>query len=452
MAAATASAAPPRPELLREPAFRVQARELYRLAEEGRARAARAAPSTEALAATGGGKNVVTTGTVRPLALLVDFPDRLHNPEGHEPADYAALLFDDPANSATPPNTVREYFGEVSYGNLVVDGDAASVAPWQRLASPSTFYLGPDQGLSFGPLLTRDAILAHDAAVDFSLFDNDGPDGIPDSGDDDGIVDALLIVHAGWGWEDSGNQGVDPTGNQRLDFASHYNTLDVPTNDIGHDGQPIRVADYVLVPEESYKLDLVQNREDLEPPFFAVIDNGNEPLAEIGVYAHELGHVLGSPTSTTPPSSPTASARTGSWGTACGVRTTTAAPPRRPPVCTTSRPIPAPGARRGSAGSRPRSCGGPTPASPCPTWRTPPPSASSTRTPRGPSTSSWSTASPSATTRASFPPGGSSSPTWTTPSSPGRHAAQRQPASARGSTSSAPTASSRPTSTTSTRW
>jgi M6 family metalloprotease-like protein len=290
-----AEASPPRPELLRDPAFRARAQELYRLAEEGRARAARAAPSAAPLALTASGKNVVTVGRVRPLLLLVDFPDRFHNPEGHEPADYAGIFFDDPGNSATPPNTVREYFGEVSYGNLLVEGDAASVASWQQLASASTFYLGPDQGLTFGPLLVRDAVLSHDDAVDFRLFDNDGPDGIPDSGDDDGVVDALVVVHAGWGWEDSGSQGVDPSGSPLDDFASHYSPVDIPTNDVGHDGQPIRVADYILVPEESYKLDLVQNREDLEPPFFAVIDNDNEPLAEIGVYAHELGHVLGLP-------------------------------------------------------------------------------------------------------------------------------------------------------------
>src|SRR5690606_41439858 len=31
--------------------------------------------------------------------------------------------------------------------------------------------------------------------VDWGLFDNDGPDGIPNSGDDDGFVDVLAVFH-----------------------------------------------------------------------------------------------------------------------------------------------------------------------------------------------------------------------------------------------------------------
>ena len=34
-----------------------------------------------------------------------------------------------------------------------------------------------------------DAVAQLDPIIDFSLYDNDGPDGIPSSGDDDGLVD-----------------------------------------------------------------------------------------------------------------------------------------------------------------------------------------------------------------------------------------------------------------------
>ena len=37
-------------------------------------------------------------------------------------------------------------------------------------------------------------ILDEDPSVDFSLFDNDGPDGIPGSGDDDGYVDYMVFM------------------------------------------------------------------------------------------------------------------------------------------------------------------------------------------------------------------------------------------------------------------
>ncbi|NIQ55069.1 MAG: hypothetical protein GWN71_10720, partial [Gammaproteobacteria bacterium] len=35
------------------------------------------------------------------------------------------------------------------------------------------------------------AIRQADATIDFGQYDNDGPDGIPNSGDDDGYVDGL---------------------------------------------------------------------------------------------------------------------------------------------------------------------------------------------------------------------------------------------------------------------
>ena len=38
-----------------------------------------------------------------------------------------------------------------------------------------------------------EVLTAADADVDFGLFDNDGPDGVPNSGDDDGYVDIIFI-------------------------------------------------------------------------------------------------------------------------------------------------------------------------------------------------------------------------------------------------------------------
>ena len=34
-----------------------------------------------------------------------------------------------------------------------------------------------------------------DGTIDWGQFDNDGPDGIPNSGDDDGFVDVLAVMH-----------------------------------------------------------------------------------------------------------------------------------------------------------------------------------------------------------------------------------------------------------------
>ncbi len=43
------------------------------------------------------------------------------------------------------------------------------------------------------------------------LYDNDGPDNIPNSGDDDGYVDGIIIVYSGCGAEWSpGNSNIWP--------------------------------------------------------------------------------------------------------------------------------------------------------------------------------------------------------------------------------------------------
>ena len=41
----------------------------------------------------------------------------------------------------------------------------------------------------------HDILVRADSSVDWRQYDNDGPDGIPDSGDDDGYVDLAILVH-----------------------------------------------------------------------------------------------------------------------------------------------------------------------------------------------------------------------------------------------------------------
>ena len=73
-----------------------------------------------------------------------------------------------------------------------------------------------------------------DADVDFGQFDNDGPDGIPDSGDDDGRVDYLSIQvrSAPPGFIKGAATGIAGLGFEQ-DFI---------TSDVSPEGAPIRVA------------------------------------------------------------------------------------------------------------------------------------------------------------------------------------------------------------------
>ena len=95
-------------------------------------------------------------------------------------SDFQNLLFD---NNAT--GTMKEYYHEISYGNFLVDGVAGG---WYQ--SNYSMINAVDQPKQF---VAEIASLA-DPDFNFAEFDNDGPDNIPNSGDDDGYVDGIIVV------------------------------------------------------------------------------------------------------------------------------------------------------------------------------------------------------------------------------------------------------------------
>jgi immune inhibitor A len=185
------------------------------------------------------------------IVILVDFTDNPADAVTNTPAHFQTLLF---SEATYPTGSMREYYLENSYGQFRLDG---SVTVWLRMPQMYAYYVNNLRGLGAYPQnaqrLVEDAVLAANAYVDFSQFDNDGPDGIPHSSDDDGYVDALFVVHAGPGYEETG----DPS-----DIHSHqWNTRTA----VSVDG--VRAYKYSMEPE-----------------------NGR-----IGVFCHEYGHVLGLP-------------------------------------------------------------------------------------------------------------------------------------------------------------
>jgi M6 family metalloprotease-like protein len=172
------------------------------------------------------------------------------------------------------PGTLSEYWSEVSYGLLNATG---AVFDWVSLSQPESYYTGSTFGLTPGDAHTGDMIKeivdALDPSIDFGFYDNDGPDGVPNSGDDDGFVDVLLVIHPTFGAE---CDGYSPH------IWSHswtYHSWPVSggepygTNDDAAGGGSIRIDDYIIVPSYS-------------------CDTG---LNEIGVICHELGHAIGLP-------------------------------------------------------------------------------------------------------------------------------------------------------------
>jgi M6 family metalloprotease-like protein len=119
---------------------------------------------------------------------LLVIPARFHDgaPMPLTAAELQAQLF---GGSGGGP--VNQAFALASGGTFTLKG---KVTPWVQTTVPSNMS-GP--GL-YGPTLQDDyvieALLGIEDDVDFGLFDNDGPDGLPNSGDDDGVVDGGIAV------------------------------------------------------------------------------------------------------------------------------------------------------------------------------------------------------------------------------------------------------------------
>ena len=175
-------------------------------------------------------------------------------------------LFDGP----WPSVTMAEHYEEMSYGQFHLSG---TVYGWYELSETGHHYGGTNNGNDGGVGdFLRESLDSSDVEIDFTQYDNDGPDGLANSGDDDGVVDAVFFVHSGMGAE---NGSVDDriwSHSWSYSYASGTGAA-YATNDTGASGSPILVNEYIIQPAE----------------------NGSGGLIEIGVFSHEFGHALGLP-------------------------------------------------------------------------------------------------------------------------------------------------------------
>jgi len=118
-----------------------------------------------------------------PIHMLVVFSKF----KGEAPGDtlapaWAKKMFDN------RPGSISHYYDEISFGQIKVTGEY--LPKRYELPRDSSYYVNKFEEYA------RDVLdlLDKDPAVDFSQFDNDGPDGIPASNDDDEYVDYIVFM------------------------------------------------------------------------------------------------------------------------------------------------------------------------------------------------------------------------------------------------------------------
>jgi len=225
------------------------------------------------------GSPIVSGSRSIPL-LLLRFSNTAADGSGHPlfaPSALQRKLLDgDPSH---PGATIGDFYREMSYGLFTVSG---TVYDWKVLSQPDMFYEGRDymgeHGLEhcngmcstahMGELIKE--ALDLNSNIDWAQYDNDGPDGIPNSGDDDGYVDFVAFAHAESGAE----------CNRSTNIWSHRWSLSNWTGSAYQTRSPSVKGGFIKIDDYT-----------IQPAFGCDSTTPNE----IGVFAHEFGHAFGLP-------------------------------------------------------------------------------------------------------------------------------------------------------------
>src|SRR5215831_12364895 len=196
------------------------------------------------------------SGTLLVPAILLRYKDT-NLGTLRDTAQYSAVLFGTSPSTLSPPRpyTVRTYYEELSNHLFSMQG---RVLGWAVLDSNEVAYTGGTSCVSnpFGTsncngIFSGTAIVDMQvgmaqalakidsaAAIDWGQFDNDGPDGIPNSPDDDGYVDMAIFVHPA---QDGacGGASNNHIWSHRYEMLAPYTTK-TPA----HNGGFIKIRDY----------------------------------------------------------------------------------------------------------------------------------------------------------------------------------------------------------------
>jgi M6 family metalloprotease-like protein len=199
-------------------------------------------------------ESVLVEDTVFALTLVGQYADL---PGNYTQAEIQAKLYDGP----NPTGTVTDYYSEVSYNQLFFTGDAQG---WYSVPGTVQSYL-----TSFGgPNFVLDLIDASDPTLNYAdyiqYYDNQGKP----------HIGFLAIVHAGAGAEAGANNIWSHRWNFTVVSGQSYTTNDIdPVSGFN----VIIDGPYAIMPERNGG------------------NNNSGSLIEIGVFAHEFGHIFGIP-------------------------------------------------------------------------------------------------------------------------------------------------------------
>ena len=204
-------------------------------------------------------KGGATKGRMSALVVFAHFNDETDLARRAVPS-FASDLFDERVQGS-----VTHFYSEMSRGQFRIDG---SVLPtWYSARSPASAYIQPVGSFTD---MAREIIQDVDRDIDLGRYDNDGPDGLPNSGDDDGYVDFLFIVVRS---TPPGFIIGEATGIARLGLGSDYRS-----NDVSLSGGNIRIR-----------------ADGSNRGTGGSVQRGRNFNEAVGSMSHEFGHYLGLP-------------------------------------------------------------------------------------------------------------------------------------------------------------
>ena len=197
-------------------------------------------------------------GTSRVLVIPARFADGAPPPLSS--GAIAAQLF-----GGAGGGPVTQSFALASGSGFTLRGQ---VTPWVTTSVAIDRFTPPGGPDTMWVQYVRDAIRLVDDDVDFGLYDNDGRDGKPDSGDDDGVVDGgIAIFNSETGGYCNGGtgRGPHPFAVTRLPIGSRF-----ATRDVGYRGGILEIAGFTVMPATGC----------------------GGPNVAAHILAHELGHLF----------------------------------------------------------------------------------------------------------------------------------------------------------------